>query len=351
MNMLFTRLHSTFPEAAFRTFSELVLGIYGSFGTLLRFLVLTLFILFSGSLLSGCGNRSASSDRAVTVAATPSTSTAVPTEAPTPVATGSADAANGSTVNTPTPQISTTLTPDLPPIYYTYEVIATFPHDATAFTQGLLFDQGQLYEGTGLYGESTVRRVELATGVVEEQIALPEQYFGEGITIVNGQIYQLTWKEQVGFIYDQRTFEQLGEFSYATQGWGLTFDGTEFIMSDGSDQLYFLDPSTMTVVKQITVSVFDQTDQSRKTVTQINELEYIEGEIFANIWQTDAIVRIDPATGNINGVINLTGLLPAEAHTATTDVLNGIAYLPEGKRLFVTGKKWPTLFEIKLVQQ
>jgi glutamine cyclotransferase len=143
----------------------------------------------------------------------------------------------------------------------------------------------------------------------------------------------------------------IGQFTYPTEGWGLTYDGTHLIMSDGTAQLYFLDPTTLAVEKQLTVSIFDTNDQSRKDMVRLNELEYIEGEIFANIWQTDAIVRIDPANGYVTGVIDLTGLLPAEERTATTDVLNGIAYLPEGKRLFVTGKKWPKLFEIQLVQQ
>ncbi len=334
MNNQFTWLGSTV--------SGVVLDTYLNLRRFLKFLLLILLILVGGYSVSGCSTREASTDRALPTNAVISSSTVLPTEAAAP---------NISATNTPVPQEAATLAPDASPIFYTYQVIATFPHDATAFTQGLLFDEGQLYEGTGLYGESTLRRVDLLTGAVEKQIALPDQYFGEGIAIANGKIYQLTWQEQTGFIYDKTTFEQLGEFSYSTQGWGLTFDGNSLIMSDGSSQLFFLDPSTMMVVKQITVSFFDPTDQSRKPVNQLNELEYIEGEIFANIWQTDTIVRIDPITGNVNGVINLSGLLPAEAHTVTTDVLNGIAYLPESKRLFVTGKKWPTLFEIQLVQQ
>lgn len=332
MKVQLTRLNATLPEIISKPLVSL--GVHWGRGILLRSLLLALFIL-----VSGCNNHEVAGGTATLVApATPSSSVTLQPELPT-------------AESTQAPQEITTRPADLPPTFYTYQVIATFPHDATAFTQGLLFDQGQLYEGTGLYGESTLRRVELTTGAVEHQIALPDQYFGEGITIANGQIYQLTWQEQTGFIYDKTTFEQLGEFSYTTQGWGLTFDGNELIMSDGSDQLFFLDPNTMAVVKQLSVSIFDATDQSRKRVTQINELEYIEGEIFANIWQTDAIVRIDPATGNVNGVINLSGLLPTEERTATTDVLNGIAYLPEGNRLFVTGKKWPTLFEIQLIQQ
>jgi len=314
---------------------------------LLQFFLITLCIS-----LYGCDNREA----------TPVNENPTVVVTPLPIAASQAEIGATSTVAADdTPESAQSSPPtvvdtvvddsDLPPTYYSYKVITTFPHDPTAFTQGLFFDQGQLYEGTGLYGKSTLRRVDLTSGTVEEQIALPEEYFGEGIAIADGKIYQLTWQEQIGFIYARDTFERLGEFTYTTQGWGLTFDGQALIMSDGTDRLFFLDPATMTVVKQIAVSLFDPSDQSRKAVERLNELEYIEGELFANIWQTDAIVRIDPATGNVTGVIDLSGLLPAEDYSTTTDVLNGIAYLPEGKRLFVTGKNWPTLFEIQLVQQ
>lgn len=249
----------------------------------------------------------------------------------------------------PSPE-PTTATTDLP-TWYGYRVIATYPHDANAFTQGLLFDNNILYEGTGLYGASTLRRVNLETGEVEQSIALSEEYFGEGVTIVGDRIFQLTWKENTGFIYDKTTFDEIGRFSYNTQGWGLTYNGTSLILSDGTQTIYFLDPDTQQVTNQITVTILDAINQVRRPVTQLNELEYIEGEIYANIWQTNIIVRIDPQTGNVNGVIDLTGLLPAEDYVAGTDVLNGIAYLPTEHRLFVTGKKWPKLFEIELIEQ
>ncbi|MEZ4615852.1 MAG: glutaminyl-peptide cyclotransferase [Caldilineaceae bacterium] len=238
-----------------------------------------------------------------------------------------------------------------PPIWYSYEVLAEFPHDANAFTQGLLFDEGNLYEGTGLYGESTVRRVELNTGTVEQEIAIPDEYFGEGITIVGDKIYQLTWREQTGFIYNKQTLEKTGEFTYPTEGWGLTYDGAHIIMSDGTDRLFFINPETMAIVAEQPVSMVDPADGQRKAIPRLNELEYARGEIFANVWQTDVIVRIDPSSGNVTGVIDLTGLLAAADRTSTTDVLNGIAYLPETDQLFVTGKKWPKLFEIRLVKE
>lgn len=231
------------------------------------------------------------------------------------------------------------------PRRYTYEIVKVFPHDPQAFTQGLLFDEGVLYEGTGLYGRSSIRRVELESGAVLAAVSLPEQFFGEGITIVDDTLYQLTWREQTGFVYDKTTLEPTQQFSYPTEGWGITFDGTRLIMSDGSARLYFWDPVTLTALG--TLDVYDDTGP----VTQLNELEAIEGEIFANIWQTDRIARIDPNTGAVVGWIDLSGLLPSDDRTPSTDVLNGIAYLPAGKRLFVTGKLWPKLFEIRLIPQ
>jgi glutamine cyclotransferase len=275
-------------------------------------------------------------------AAAPATPTALPAlPSPTP------PTATPTPASTAVPSATTATAPQ----YYGYSVVATYPHDPNAFTQGLLFDGDQLIEGTGLYGESTLRRVELITGEVVQQIALPEQYFGEGVAMIDNRLYQLTWQEGTGFIYDKATFEQLDQFSYTTQGWGLTYDGNQLILSDGSDQLYFLDPATLTVVDQVSVSLFDPADQTRKGVPRLNELEYIDGQVFANVWQTDVLVRIDPKTGNVTGVIDLSGLLPAADRSPSTDVLNGIAYLPTEQRLFVTGKKWPKLFEIRLVEQ
>lgn len=226
---------------------------------------------------------------------------------------------------------------------YGYEVVNVYPHDPAAFTQGLLFDKGQLYEATGLYGGSSIRRVDLATGNVLTMTTLPADYFGEGITIVGDKLYQLTWQEQTGFIYDKATFTPVGRFTYPTEGWGMTYDGERIMMSDGTARLYFWDPATLAPIGM--VDVYDD----KGPVVRLNELEYINGEIFANIWQTDLIARIDPTTGAVVGWIDLTGLLPPADRTPSTDVLNGIAYLPEGNRLFVTGKNWPKLFEIRLV--
>jgi glutamine cyclotransferase len=227
---------------------------------------------------------------------------------------------------------------------YTYQIVAEYPHDPSAFTQGLQYVDGELYEGTGLYGESTLRRVNLATGQVLEQVDLPDDYFGEGIVVVDDRIYQLTWQSHIGFIYDKESFEQLDDFAYPTEGWGITYDGTHLIMSDGSPTLRRWDPETLAEVDQV-----DVVDAQGNPVTRLNELEYIDGEVYANIWQTDRIARIDPVTGRVTGWIDLTGLLADEDVTQPVDVLNGIAYDDTLDRLFVTGKLWPKLFEIDLV--
>ncbi|MEZ4730361.1 MAG: glutaminyl-peptide cyclotransferase [Caldilineaceae bacterium] len=229
--------------------------------------------------------------------------------------------------------------------HYTYEIVNTFPHDPNAFTQGLVFDEGVLYEGTGLYGRSSLRRVDLESGAVLTQVLLPDILFGEGITIVEDQIYQLTWREQTGLIYDKTTFALQQQFTYPTEGWGITFDGARLIVSDGTARLSFWDPDSLAELGS--VEVHDETGP----VVRLNELEYIQGEVFANIWQTDRIARIAPATGKVVGWIDLSGLLPAADRTAATDVLNGIAYLAEDNRLFVTGKLWPKLFEIRLIPE
>lgn len=262
--------------------------------------------------------------------------------APRPVATATATA-NPTATLAASPTATTTATPSPPPIpTYDYEIIAVYPHDPAAFTQGLVYDNGQLLEGTGRRGESTLRRVDLATGRVLQQIPLAPNYFGEGIALFQGQIYQLTWQEHTGFVYDAASLALQRQFSYATEGWGLTHDGQQLIMSDGSSTLYFLDPAGLTVTGQVTV--FD--DQG--PVNQLNELEYIQGEVWANIWRTDTIVRIDPATGRVVGRIDLTGLLRDVPANQPVDVLNGIAYDPAGDRLFVTGKLWPHLYQIRL---
>ena len=243
-----------------------------------------------------------------------------------------------------TPTLTPTPTPAVA-FYYTYEVINTYPHDRNAFTQGLVYEDGVLYEGTGLKGRSSLREVELETGGVLQKLDLAEQYFGEGITIWGDGIIQLTWQSHVGFVYDKDSFELLHEFSYPTEGWGITHDGKRLIMSDGTSTLHFLDPETLEEIGSI--QVFD----GNGPVVRLNELEYINGEVYANIWQTDLITRIELDTGRVTGWIDLTGLLSTEDLTQSVDVLNGIAYDAEHDRLFVTGKLWPKLFEIKLIPQ
>ena len=225
---------------------------------------------------------------------------------------------------------------------YGYEIVAIYAHDPKAFTQGLVWDNGVLYESTGLKGQSSLRRVDLKTGKVTQRRAVSSRYFAEGLALFNNQLIQLTWQEKTGFVYDRRTFRQLRTFRYETEGWGLTHDGMQLIMSDGTSVLRFLDPKTFTITRQITVT------DNGQPVTRLNELEYVKGEIFANIWQTDLVAHIDPATGHVVGWIDLSGLLTS-VEREKTDVLNGIAYDAKGDRLFITGKLWPKLFEIKLV--
>jgi glutamine cyclotransferase len=240
--------------------------------------------------------------------------------------------------------IATPLPSPMPgrPAIYGYTVVATYPHDRAAFTQGLVYDNGVLYESTGQYGQSSLRKVQLKTGRVLQRRGVSRKYFAEGLVLVGNRLIQLSWKEQTGFVYDKATFRQTRTFTYTTEGWGITFDGTSLIMSDGSANLYFLDPQTFAL--QDTLAVSD----NGQPVTRLNELEFVNGEILANVWQTDRIARINPKTGRVIGWIDLSGLLtPTERQRA--DVLNGIAYDPKGDRLFVTGKYWPKLFEIKLV--
>ena len=228
------------------------------------------------------------------------------------------------------------------PLSYTYEVINAWPHDRGAFTQGLVFLDGALLESTGLNGQSSLRRVELKTGNVLQREEVPPQYFAEGLAVLNGKLFQLTWQNQKGFVYDLKSFRLEREFTYSGEGWGLTTDGRWLIMSDGTAQLRFLDPTTLEVKQRITVTAHGQ------PVDRLNELEYVKGEIFANMWGTDYVVRIEPASGRVAGVIDFMGLLPAEERDENTDVLNGIAYDAAGDRLFVTGKRWPKLYEVRL---
>jgi glutamine cyclotransferase len=225
---------------------------------------------------------------------------------------------------------------------YGYQVVHTYPHDPTAFTQGLIFLDGVLYESTGLNNRSSLRKVQLETGKVLQQQQVPGEYFAEGLVNWGPDLLQLTWRSKIGFVYDRATFAVKRRFSYTGEGWGLTKDSARIILSDGSSTLRFLDPKTLQQTGSLNVS-----DRGRP-VTEINELEYVQGEIWANIWQTERIARISPFTGNVGGWIDLKGLLkPAEKTSA--DVLNGIAYDSATNRIFVTGKLWPKLFEIKLV--
>ncbi len=223
-----------------------------------------------------------------------------------------------------------------------YQIVNTYPHDENAFTQGLVYYDGDLYEGTGLRSRSSLRRVDLETGQVLQNLDLDNKYFGEGITLFEEQLIQLTWVSQIGFVYERESFEKLQEFTYPTEGWGLTHDGENLIMSDGSNNLFFLDPETFEEVKRITVS------DSGQPVEMLNELEYIKGEIYANVWMSERIVRIDPTTGQVLGWIDLSGLRNPALAGNRDAVLNGIAYDSEKDRLFVTGKLWPNLFEIAI---
>lgn len=227
--------------------------------------------------------------------------------------------------------------------FYKYKVVNTYPHDRNAFTQGLVYENNILYEGTGLRGHSTLRKVDIETGNILLIHELPSQFFGEGITIYENKIIQLTWQSNVGFVYDKSNFNLIKEFNYSTEGWGITHNGKYLIISDGTSTLHFLNPENFEEIKRI--EVFD----NNGPVSRLNELEYVRGEIYANVWQTDNIARIDPDTGQVVGWIELKGLLNSKHFDEPVDVLNGIAYDAENNRLFVVGKLWPHLFEIELI--
>ncbi len=229
------------------------------------------------------------------------------------------------------------------PQRYSYEVVAAYPHDPQAFTQGLFFLKGKLYESTGLVGRSTLREVDLKTGKVLRRQDLPPHVFGEGIAPFGDRIVALTWKNGEGYVFDRTSFRKLSRFAYAGEGWGLTGDGERLIMSDGTDALRFLDPKTLTETGRIRVTL------NGKPLTRLNELEFIDGAVYANVWQTNAIVRIDPSSGVVTAVIDMRGLREELGGAQGADVLNGIAWDAASKRLFVTGKNWPKLFEVRLV--
>ena len=230
------------------------------------------------------------------------------------------------------------------PELYGYEVVNTYPHEITAFTQGLIFRDGHLWEGTGKNGLSRLARIDLETGELLQNMPLASRYFGEGIEMIGDRIYQLTWRAHMVFVYDRESLEQLETHYNAREGWGLAWDGEHLILSDGSASLQFIDPEGFVPVRENVVTVRGQ------PLSQLNELEYIDGEIWANVWQTDFIVRIDPETGVVNAIVDLTGLSARTELGSSEAVLNGIAWDSENRRLFVTGKHWANLFEIELAE-
>lgn len=226
------------------------------------------------------------------------------------------------------------------PTRHAVAVVSVREHDPGAFTQGLFLHDGKLYEGTGMERQSSLRRVDPATGIVEAQVSLPADEFGEGITLANGKIFQLTWKNGIAHVYDVATLKKTGDFKYSGEGWGLTFDGTHLIMSNGSDKLSFRDPATFKETSTIRVTA------AGKPVMSLNELEYVDGFVYANIWRQEIIAKIDPATGAVRGVIDARGLLSPEERQGT-DVMNGIAYDEATGNFLITGKYWPKLFEVQ----
>ena len=267
---------------------------------------------------------------------------------------------DGSTNSTATPTLTVNPTMAITPsptnmekvTQYSYSIVNTYPHNTNAFTEGLVYSDDYLYESTGLLEDSSgnilspssLRQVDLTTGNIVTQTTLPDQYFGEGMTIVNNTIIQLTWQTNIGFIYNKNTFDQIGNFTYPTEGWGLTYNGSQLIMSDGTNNLYFLNATTFQRVGQV------QVHDGAAPVVNINELEYVNGDVYANIWLTNKIAIINPQTGQVKAWIDLTGL-PGPANPNPDSVLNGIAYDQQNNRLFVTGKEWPNLYQIKLVPQ
>lgn len=270
----------------------------------------------------------------VRISPTSSTSNTLSTTSPS---------ATTSTTSSSVNSLSSTTTASSSDFYYAYKIVNVYPHDQSAFTEGLVYDGGYLYESTGLHGQSTLRRVDLETGSVLQQYNLSRNYFGEGITILGDEIIQLTWQSHIGFVYDKATFRELQNFTYPTEGWGLTNDGKNLIMSDGTSNLYILDPHTFQRIGQINVT------DSGDPVASLNELEYINGSIYANVFLTNKIAVINPQTGQVRGWIYLTGIEKLEVQDPSNDVLNGIAYDAAQDRLFVTGKDWPQLFQIDLV--
>jgi glutamine cyclotransferase len=222
-------------------------------------------------------------------------------------------------------------------------VISARPHDPAAYTQGLVWDRGTLYESAGLYGSSSLRQVDPATGEVRRKVDLPEKYFAEGLARVGDRLIQLTWQEGVAFVYRAADFQKIGELPYTGEGWGLCHDGRRLVMSDGSDRLTFRDPETLAKLGDV------QVRQAGMPVRRLNELECVDGAVWANVWMTQDILKIDPASGEVTAVVDASGLLDAADYAAGAEVLNGIAWMPERKTFLVTGKRWPTMFEVEFV--
>lgn len=305
-------------------------------------------LLLATVFLPACHNGGSGNETPIPTATRPGTVVASPPASPSP-GTGGTPAETATATAVATATAATSAIPTQPaadgaaPVDG-YRIVNTYPHDPRAFTQGLDFANGVLYEGTGLNGRSSLRRVELETGAVLQQVDLPEEYFGEGIVVLGERIYQITWQSQTAFVYNRETFEQIETYAYPTEGWGLTTDGERLIMSDGTSTLYFRDPETFAEIRR--VEVLD----NGEPVTELNELEWVNGEVWANVWQTDRIARINPANGAVVGWIDLTGLLqPQDANPDDVDVLNGIAIDETTGRLFVTGKLWPVMYEIEVV--
>lgn len=284
---------------------------------------LLLALLIAASVVA-CGD---SADKSPTVAASATTSTAA----------GTTTAPTNSSSSTP----STTATPIAVQLLRV-EVVARVPHDRGSFTEGLVMAGGKLYEGSGLRGESTLREVDPRTGAVTRSIPIAAKYFGEGIAVVDDRVVQLTWQEHTALVYQLSDFKPLTTFTYDTEGWGLCDDGARLVMSDGTNQLYFRNRSTFAVQSKVSVT------KNGVPLDQLNELECVDGQVYANVWQTDTIVRIDPASGKVTAEIDASGLLSADEKRGT-DVLNGIAYDPATKNFLLTGKYWPTMFQARFV--
>ncbi len=242
----------------------------------------------------------------------------------------------------PKPRTDAPATIAAPVRRYGFTVIETYPHDVNAFTQGLIVNNGAFLETTGQYGFSSLRRVSIRSGKVGRFEKIDARYFAEGMTVLKGRIYVLTYLNQKGFIYDETSMEKIGEFSYFGEGWGLTNDGTHLYMSNGTSTISVHDPEGYRTLRTIGVTM------DGNPVVNLNELEWINGEIWANVWQAEKILRIDPSTGHVTGLVDMTGLLPASKRTATTDVLNGIAWDPKNDYIYVTGKNWPSVFRIEI---